>query len=101
MENVKRKMLKENSYKSLYNAYKNHVRSVYGDYTLQAITPQMLQPHFNKLHEEKPRVCEDAKAIMSSIMEYAVNNGLISRNPTKAVFVAKHERITGQALSKK
>ncbi len=100
MENVKRKMVKENSYKSLYNTYKNHVRSVYGDYALQSITPQILQPHFNRLHEEKPRVCEDAKAIMSSIMEYAVNNGLINRNPMKAVFVAKHERTTGQALSK-
>ncbi len=100
MENVKRKMLKENSYKSIYNTYKNHVRGVYGDYTLQSITPQMLQPHFNKLHEEKPRVCEDVKSLMTSIMEYAVNNGIISINPMKSVFVVKHERTTGQALTR-
>ncbi len=100
MENVKRKMLKENSYKSLYNTYKNHVRSVYGDYELQSITPQMLQPHFNRLHEEKPRVCEDVKSLMTSILEYAVNNGIISINPMKSVFVIKHERTTGKALTR-
>lgn len=99
MENVKKKMLKENSYKSLYNSYKNHIRSVYGDHNLQSITPQMLQPHFNKLHEEKPRVCEDVKSLMNSILEYALNNRLITSNPMKAVYVVKHERTTGKALT--
>ena len=100
MENVKKKMVKENSYKSLYNTYKNHIRAVYGNYALSSITPQLLQPHFDKLHDEIPRVCEDVKSLMNGIMDYAVNNQLIAVNPIKSVYVEKHQRTTGKALTK-
>lgn len=40
------------------------------------------------------------KILLNSILEYAVNSGLIPRNPVKVVYVEKHERITGQALTK-
>ena len=36
---------------------------------------------------------------MTGILEYAVNNGLLSFNPMKAVFVPKHERTKGVALT--
>lgn len=99
MENVKRKMVKENSYKNLYNTYKNHIRPVYGSYAMQSITPQLLQPHFDKLHAEKPRICEDVKSLMNAILEYAVNNQVIKVNPIKSVYVEKHQRTTGSALT--
>ena len=99
MENVKKKMVKENSYRSYYNTYKNHIRAVYADYALSSITPQLLQPHFDKLHAEIPRVCEDVKSLMNGILDYAVNNQLIPVNPIKSVYVEKHERTTGVALT--
>lgn len=99
MQNVKKKMVKEKSFKSLMNTYKNHIIPYYANCRLKDITAKMLQPHFNKLHDEIPRVCEDVKTLMTGILEYAVNNGLLSFNPMKAVFVPKHERTKGVALT--
>lgn len=52
------------------------------------------------MHDEKPRLCETIKTLLNNIFDYAVNNEIISKNPVKAVYVPKHYRKTGQALSR-
>lgn len=67
---------------------------------INQIKPMLIQEHLSALHAKTPRLCETVKGLLSNVFEYAVNNGIIDRNPIKAVFVAKHERTTGQALTR-
>ncbi len=68
---------------------------------ISQIKPMFIQEYLSKLHDKTPRLCETVKGLLSNIFEYAVNNGIIERNPIKAVFIAKHERTKGQALTAK
>ena len=63
------------------------------------IKPILIQGFLDKENEKAPRQCEDVKMLLNNIFDYAVNNGIIERNPIKAVFIPKHERVTGQALT--
>ena len=100
MMNVKKKMVKPATFYTYYNHYKLHILPIYGNKKLKEITPLLIQEHLDKLNAKTPRACEDVKILLNSILEYAVNSGLIPRNPVKVVYVEKHERITGQALTK-
>ena len=53
----------------------------------------------DKINEKTPRACEDVKMLLNNIFEYAVNNGIIERNPLKAVYLPKHERKNGIAFT--
>ncbi len=96
---IKQKSVKEGTFKNLMKVYKKHVVSKYGLMQINEIKPFFIQNHLNKMHEETPRLCETVKGLLNNIFEYAVNNCVIDRNPVKAVFVQKHERKTGNALT--
>ena len=53
----------------------------------------------DKINEKTPRACEDIKMLLNNIFDYAVNNGIIERNPIKAVYLPKHERKNGIAFT--
>ena len=99
LENVKRKQVKENTFKDLTRTYNNHIVKRYGKLSLKDITPLMIQSHLNVLSEKTPRLCETVKGLLQNIFEYAVNNGVINLNPVKAVYLQKHQRKTGSALT--
>lgn len=46
-----------------------------------------------------PRTCEDVKGLLNGIFEYALQSGIIDRNPMAAVYIEKHERTPGKALN--
>ena len=98
--NVKKPMVVQYTFDNIINIYKNHVAKIYDKYPVSKIKPDMIQKHLNVLSEEKGRTCETVKSILNGIFEYAVASGVIDRNPMKAVFIKKHERTTGTALSK-
>ncbi len=58
----------------------------------------LLQKHLTELHERIPRVAESVKTLLNNIFDYALNNGLIERNPVKAVYIPKHIRETGKGI---
>ena len=53
----------------------------------------------DKIANKTPRACEDIKMLLNNVFDCAVNKGVIERNPIKAVYIKKHEREKGQALS--
>ena len=79
--------------------YERHLVKKYGKLPIRSITPLMLQTHLNKLSEKTPRLSETIKSLLHGIFEYAVNNGVIDLNPVKAVYLQKHQRKTGSALT--
>lgn len=100
MENVKKRMVKANTYRNLLNTFNLHLKSRFANIGIKDITPIMLQSYLSKLHDEKPRLCETIKTLLNNIFEYAVNNEIITKNPIKAVYIPKHCRTTGQALTR-
>ncbi len=100
MQNVKRRMVKENTYKNIMNAFNKHILSTFKKYPIKEITPVILQKYLSEMHDEKPRLCETIKMLLNNIFDYAVNNEIINKNPVKAVYVPKHYRKTGQALTR-
>ena len=99
LENVKKRQVKENTFKDLIRTYNNHIVKRYGKMQIKDITPLLIQTHLNTLSEKTPRLCETVKSLLNNIFEYAVNNGVIELNPVKAVYLQKHQRKTGSALT--
>jgi len=100
MYNVKKRMVKEETFVSYLNTYKRHILPNFGKLPLAGIKAVFIQKILNELNEKIPRACEDVKVLLNSIFTYAVNNGEIKINPIKAVYIPKHERETGKALTK-
>ena len=66
---------------------------------LTDIKPYFIQGHLDKLRKKIPRAREDVKMLLNNIFDYAVVNGIIERNPIKAVYIPKHERKNGEAFT--
>ena len=97
--NIKKKRLKEVSFRNYKNYYEKIILPVYGKMKICDIKPYFIQKFLDKYNAKTPRLCEDLKCLLNGIFEYAVNNGIIDRNPLKAVYIPKHQRKTGTALT--
>ena len=98
--NVKKRMVKPETFRIYENIYMNHILPTFESLPLKAIKAAFVQSILNDLNEKAPRTCEDVKVLLNSIFTYALDNGEITRNPMKAVYIPKHERQTGEALTK-
>ena len=99
MYKIKVKRVKPITFKGYKNHYENIIIPKFGKMRIADIKPILVQNFLDKENEKAPRQCEDVKMLLNNIFDYAVNNGIIERNPIKAVFIPKHERVTGQALT--
>ena len=70
MENVKKRMVKPNTYQNIYNAFKLHILSNFKNVPIKEITPIVLQKYLSNLHDEKPRLCETIKTLLNNIFDY-------------------------------
>lgn len=100
MFDVKAKRVKPETFKAYRKNYEKHIEPIFKKMKLREIKPYVIQKHLDKLNEKIPRACEDVKMILNNIFEYAVANGVLERNPIKAVYLPKHEREHGQALTR-
>ena len=100
MQNVKRRMVKPETFFSYINTYKNYIVPNFGKMPLLKIKSVYVQNVLNAINDKYPRKCEDVKVLLNAIFTYAVNNGEIKINPIKAVYIPKHERKNGNALTK-
>lgn len=99
MYKIKKKRVKPETFKSYQKNYQKHIVPYFGKMKLCDVKPFLLQNYLDELNEKIPRGCEDVKTLLNNIFEYAVVNGIIERNPVKAVFLPKHERTHGCALT--
>lgn len=96
---MRKRRVKALTFMTYKNYYESEILPVYGKMRLSDIKPYYIQKHLDKLHAVKPRSCEDIKMLLNGIFQYAVDNGIIDRNPIKAVYIEKHERKNGVALT--
>ena len=99
MQNVKRKNVAEKTFLNDYNRYKNHIEPAFRHYKLKDLKAPMIQRFLNNfLDKEQKRTAEALFYILKSILDYAVNIDLLTKNPMRAVQIPMHERETGKAL---
>lgn len=96
---IKKKRVKESTFQSYRLNYENNIVPIYGNMRLCDISPFFIQHHLDELNVRTPRACEDVKMLLNNIFDYAVANGILERNPIKAVYIPKHQRKNGQALT--
>jgi len=97
--NVKKENLKPMSFKTLNNRYRLYVREKYKNCTFSELTPMRLQEDLKRIKDKHSRTYEDVRSVLNGIFKYAKANGLIQLNPIEAVFLQKHRRVQGTALT--
>ena len=100
LQNIKKRAVKANTFKELLYTYNKYIVPLYGQMKIRDIRPMHLQEYLGKMSEQTPRLCETVKGLLNSILNYATDNGIIDRNPLKAIFIPKHQRKTGSALTR-
>ncbi len=99
MLKIKKPRVKPATWKSYYLNFKNYILPTFGSYQMHEITPLKIQEYLNKLTTKVPRACEDVKMLLNNIFTFAVNSNVLDRNPLVAVYIPKHERKQGKALT--
>lgn len=68
---------------------KNHVLAALGDIKLKEIDNQILSVYFCRFYEDRPKIARNALHALSSVMNYGVRMGYLSRNPCNIVILPK------------
>lgn len=99
MLTVKKPNVAAETYAKYFQKYKLYIQAPYANATFHELTPMKLQKDLSELRERSGRNYEDIRILLNGIFKYAIANGILLRNPLDAVFIAPHERTTGQALT--
>lgn len=94
LERYKKPFVKPGTYSSTYlQPVKGHLFPCFGDKPLDKILPIHVQEYINRQSKVfKPETIKKDIAVLSFIMSYAVDNGLIRVNPAKRAKLPRIER---------
>ena len=100
-ENYRQRKVAALTYKYDVQKYQNHLQKVFGSMQLKHINNEMCQAiidKYNKLGQRK--TAKELSSLLSGIFNYAVNHGIIPRNPIKLVVNDPYESEHGVAFTK-
>ena len=98
---LKRPLLKEESFTSYEKILKNYLVPAFGDKSVVSVKPADLQMVVNELYAEgKTRTILDVKTVASFIFGTAYRNEVVTRNVADFVEWPKHHRVNGCALTR-
>lgn len=98
--NVKKKNVTEKTFNNEINRFNNHVIPNFKGIKLKDIRAPFIQRVLNNILDAgQKRTAESVYYILKTVLDYAVNNDYIKKNPLCAVKIPLHERVTGVALS--
>ena len=101
LDTVRKPIVKETTYSDYCSMFSVHILPAFGKTDLKSIRQFDLQNYFNKLTADgKERSAEKQLQLLNSMFEYAIDDGIIERNPAKNVRLPYHEQTHGQALTK-
>lgn len=99
-ENVKKRKTVERTYQADMNRYKNHIQPRFASLPLRLITTDYCQAFVDELTAKGiERTRDDVISLMNGIFNYAVDRGVLIRNPMKPVVFIPHERVHGVPLT--
>ncbi len=99
LQDVKKKNVSEKTFFNEYNRFKNHVVPYFKKIRIKEIKAPFIQKFLNGYVDEgQKRTAEALFYILKTVLDYAVKNDVISKNPICAVEIPLHERVNGKAL---
>lgn len=101
LETVKKPFIKENTYKMYTQMLNAYIFSTFENRTIKSLTQFELQSFINGfIHAGKNRTAGKIALLLSAVLDYAVDDGIIERSPMKRVIVARYEEEHGQSLTR-
>ena len=99
MLNVKKRNVAEKSFANDYNRFNNYIIPAFKGKRLRDVKAPFLQKFLNDvLDAGYQRTAEALYYILKTVLDYAVNNDYILKNPICAVKIPLHVRENGKAL---
>lgn len=99
LQDVKKKNVSEKTFFNEYNRFKNHVVPYFKKIRLKEVKAPVIQRFLNGYVDVgQKRTAEALYYILKMILDYAVKNDVILKNPICAVEIPLHERENGKAL---
>lgn len=101
METVKKPFIKETTYKMYIQIYNAYLLPSFENRAIKSLTQFELQEFINKfIAAGKNRTAAKISLLLSAVLDYAVDDGIILRSPMKRVIVARYEEEHGQSLNR-
>ena len=100
-ENYRKRKVVEQTYKLDVRKYQMHLQPVFKSMPLRSINNEMCQAIIDKYNAIGQRkTAKELSSLLSGIFNYAVNHGIIPRNPIKLVINEPYESQHGVAFTK-
>lgn len=100
-ENYRKKKVTAATYASDYRRLKGHILPHFKDMQIKKISPRICQALIDRLTQEgKGKTAEEVFSIINGIFKYAIRYKVTDNNPMEIVFMERHERQHGKALTK-
>lgn len=101
LETVKKPFIKQNTYKMYLQTFNAYVAPKFEGRTIASLTQFELQEFINSfVNVGKNRKAKKIALLLSAVLDYATDDGIIERSPMKRVIVARYEQESGQALTR-
>lgn len=101
MHTVKKPFIKENTFKMYEQTFNAYLSPNFQNKTIESLTQFELQAFLNGfVAEGKNRTAEKISLMLSAVLDYAVDDGIIPRSPMKRVVLARYEEEHGTSLTR-
>lgn len=101
LDTVKRPFIKDGTYKFYMQACEAYIFPRFENRTIESLTQFELQGFINEFaSQEKFRTADKVALILSAVLDYAVDDGIIQRSPMKRVVLPTYEEEHGQAFTR-
>ena len=101
LDTVKKPFIKENTYKMYLQILSAYVAPNFEKRTIESLTQFELQEFLNGFSDaNKHRTAKKIALLLSAVLDYAVDDGIIERSPMKRVVLARYEEEHGQSLTR-
>lgn len=101
LETVKKPFIKANTYKMYLQLIGAYIKPAFEKRTIESLTQFELQEFINGFCSDgRNRTAQKIAQLLSAVLDYAVDDGIIPRSPMKRVVVARYEEEHGQSLTR-
>ena len=101
LETVKKPFVKEGTYKFYLQACEAYIFPKFENREIESLTQFELQGFINEFAaQEKYRTADKVALILSAVLDYAVDDGIIQRSPMKRVVLPAYEEEHGEAFTR-
>lgn len=100
-ENHRIRKVKPQTYKNDLMRYNNHLKDLFPSLPIRSINDVMIQGIIDKYQNiGQVKTAKELLSLFSCIFRYAIEHGIIQRNPARLVITEEHEGEHGVALTK-